>query len=168
MVGHLVYAVIRHIADRNAALAGGFEIDVVDSNPIPDNHFGLLHGRNHAGIHWGKLGDHGIRVSHQSNQGFRGFALTTDEFEAEWLKDGFFDLKRRECVVCDDNFGHGRPRDLVRAGFCRWELVKKQSNKWLGGGKQIVLFSFKICWISFWKWISPPHDFSYHLQKVLP
>jgi hypothetical protein len=31
----------------------------------------------------------------------------------------------------------------VRAGFGRWELVKKQSNKWLGGGKQIVLFSLK-------------------------
>ena len=43
MVGYLADAVVRHVADRNAARGAGFQVDGVDTDPGPHNQAAARH-----------------------------------------------------------------------------------------------------------------------------
>ena len=108
LIGDLVDAIIRHVADGDVLRPGRFEIDVIHADAVPHDDLGLPHGGDHVGLHRSELRDDGIRLADERDQRFRRFALTGADFGAGRLEDFLFDFQRRKRVVCNGNRKHGR------------------------------------------------------------
>ncbi len=107
MVGDFVHAIVGNIADRNAVLAGGGQIDVVDADAVTDDRFDPLHGGDDLGSERGILTDDGVGIADQCDQfGFVGLHAG-DQFAAMFFEHAGFDVESVKLIVGDNNFFHG-------------------------------------------------------------
>jgi hypothetical protein len=106
VVGHLVDAVVGHVADGNAVVPGGGEVDVVDADAVADDHPGTAHRRDDVGVHRRELRDHGVGVGHRLGETGRVLRLGGDELGAGRGDDLLLEREVVEGMVGDDDF-HG-------------------------------------------------------------
>ena len=107
VVGDLVDAIIRDVADRDAPGPGRVEVDVIDPDAVADDRPGPAHRRDDPGVDRGELGDHAVRVGDQRQERV-GLVLRVrpDDLAAHRLEDGPLDVERVECVIGDGDL-HG-------------------------------------------------------------
>ena len=102
VVGDLVDAIVRDVADRDARRPGRVEVDVIDPDPVANDRAGTAHRPDHPSVDRGELGDDAIRVGDQRQQGF-GIVLRVrpDDLTTHRLEDGPLHVERVERVIGD-------------------------------------------------------------------
>ena len=96
VVGDLVDAVVGDVADRDAPGPGRVEVDVVDADPVADDHPGPVHRGDDRGVDRGELGDDAVGVGDQvGSRSASSFAARPDELAPQRLEDGPLDVERR-------------------------------------------------------------------------
>ena len=109
VIGDLVDAVVGDVADGNAAGPRRNKIDIVDADPVADDHPGPLHRRNDVGIHRGKLRDHGIGSGDRRGQLNRILRLGDDEAGPRRNGHPLFYGEVGKGMVSDDDLHGGHP-----------------------------------------------------------
>ena len=64
VVGDLVDAIVRHVADGDAPRPGRVEIDVIHADAVTHDDLRPRHGCDHVGVHRGELRDDRVGVGH--------------------------------------------------------------------------------------------------------
>ena len=116
LVRNFVDAIVRHVANGNAALAGFVEVHVVHTDAVAHDGLRLGHGGNDVRVHSGELGDDGVRVGAERNEVGLGFALARDDFDTVRFQDGFLDAEVGERPVGDGDSKVRWIHDWVFAG----------------------------------------------------
>jgi len=104
VVGHLVDAVVGNVANRDAALAGGDEIDAVDADAVADDHFAALERRDEFAADGGPLHEERIGVAAERDELGGRLALRDDELVAGGGEERALLVDGGKTVVGEDNF----------------------------------------------------------------
>ena len=116
VVGDLVDAIIRDVADRDAPGPGRVEVHVIDPDPVADDRPGPAHRPDDPGVDRGELGEDAVRVGDQRQEGV-GLVLRVrpDDLAAHRLEDGPLHVERVERVIGDGDLHEWHLRDPGRA-----------------------------------------------------
>ncbi len=120
MVRHFIDTVIGDVADGYSPGRGGFQVDVVDPDPVTHDHFRLGHGLDDPSSHGGELGDDLVAVRGQGDQVILRLALTVHDGMAAWLQDPAFDGEVGEGVIGNGDPAH--PAGRVPRAVTRWRI----------------------------------------------
>ena len=108
VIGHLVDAVVRDVAHRDATFAGSRAVHIVVAHTITNDGFGLRHGMDDLRVHGGELGDHRIGIAHQlSKLCGRTLFFEGNDLDARWTKNRFFQAEIRKGVISNGYGRHG-------------------------------------------------------------
>ena len=115
MIRHLVDAVVRDVAHRDATLACGGRVHIVVTDAVAHDGFRFRHGVNHLGVHGRELGNHRICISHEFGE-FSGRTLffKGNNLDPLGSENGLLGAEIGEGVVGDGNLGHGRGYGVIR------------------------------------------------------
>ena len=105
MVGHLVDAVVGHVAHRDALGRGRRQVHVVHADPVAHDRAALLHRADHRRIDRRKLGDDAVGVFYQRDELLRVFAdLLAHDLMAQRPQNLRLHVQRVESVIGNCNF----------------------------------------------------------------
>src|SRR5207247_2069940 len=104
--GDVIHAVVGDVADRDAALAGRVEIDIVDSDPVADDELRAVHRRDDDAADGGELRQHEFGSADGGDQLLGRLALARIERTTQRREDVFLDPKVRKAVVGDHDLAH--------------------------------------------------------------
>ena len=108
VIGHLVDAVVRDVAHRDATFAGSRAVHIVVAHAIANDGFGLGHGMDDVRVDGGELGDHRIGIAHQlSKLCRRTLFFEGNDLDARWTKNRFFQAEIRKGVISNGYGRHG-------------------------------------------------------------
>ena len=63
MVGHFIDTVVGNVANWDSSSFRGIKIDIIHTDPVPDDNLSVFHTVNHFGVNGRELSDDRIRVS---------------------------------------------------------------------------------------------------------
>ena len=106
MISDFVDAVIRDVADGDAAFTGGLQIDAIDADAIAHDDFAAIEGRDEFAADGGPLHKQRIGIAAERNQLGGRLALRDDELMTGGGEERALLIDRRKAVVGEDNF-HG-------------------------------------------------------------
>jgi hypothetical protein len=102
VVGDLVEAVVRHVGHEDARPCGGFDVDVVDPDPVAGDDPAALGGRDRRGRHLGEAHEQRVRP------GQRGRVL--GQRRADLRQSRAFGFQVTEDVIGDQDLSRARHR----------------------------------------------------------
>ena len=108
VVGHLVDAVGRDVADGDAAGPGRVEVHVVDADPVADDQPGPVHRGDHPRGDRGELGQDVVGLGDGVEEVGLGPALAGVDLGAEGPEDRLLDVEPVEREIGDEDLRHRR------------------------------------------------------------
>lgn len=106
VVRNFIDAVVRNIAHGNPTLARRFQIDVVDTDPVPHDGTSTLHGPDHFGVDRSELSDDRIGIGDQRFEDRDFLGVTVAKLHAGLVEDFLLDIENGKRVVGDSNERH--------------------------------------------------------------
>ena len=104
VVGDLVNAVVRNVADIDAALLCRSYVNIVHADGVTDNHLAFVQRRNNLAGDGGKLADQRIAARCRGDDFIFRFALKVEKLCADFCHNGFFLVDAFIVIIGNDDF----------------------------------------------------------------
>ena len=105
MVGDLLRAIVEHVRDQNSPLRRSVDVDNVNSNAIPRDHFAFLHGTNRFGTNPRILVDHCGTIRSGLKEVVFALALQCNHFRTGSFKNSALYIDIAKIEISYHDFG---------------------------------------------------------------